>query len=69
MLKLSDIEREPAKLYIDKKSIADVDVIHHNLFTNQIAYLMLAFDCKKVPDETASVCGTVKLCSGAYGYT
>ena len=51
MLKLSDIEREPAKLYIDKKSIADVDVIHHNLFTNQIAYLMLAFDCKKVPDE------------------
>ncbi len=28
-----------------------MDVIHHNLFTNQIAYLMLAFDCKKVPDE------------------
>lgn len=51
MLTLSDIEREPAKLYNDKKQIAGVDVIHHNLFTNEIAYVILAFDCKKVPDE------------------
>jgi hypothetical protein len=51
MLKLSDIDREPARLYIDKKNIADIDVIHHNLFTSRIAYICLAFDCKNVPDE------------------
>lgn len=51
MLQLSDIGKEPAKLYIDKQQIAGVDVIHHNIFTNKIAYIMLAFDCKNVPDE------------------
>ena len=57
MLKLSDIKREPAKFYIDKNDIHGIDVIHHNMFTNRIAYIMLAFDCKNVPDELVSYIG------------
>jgi Zn-dependent M16 (insulinase) family peptidase len=51
MLALSDIEKEAQKLYNDKKEIAGVDVIHHNMFTNKIAYLVLSFDCRDVSDE------------------
>ena len=50
-LELKDITREPAKLYIDPKKIGGVDVIHHNMFTNGIAYIMMCYDCKNVPDE------------------
>lgn len=51
MLKLSDIDAKPEKLYIDKKEVAGAEVIHHNMFSNGIAYIDLAFDCKNVPDE------------------
>ena len=50
-LELKDITREPAKLYIDPKKTGGVDVIHHNMFTNGIAYIMMCYDCKNVPDE------------------
>lgn len=64
MLALSDIGTEPAKLYIDKKQISGVDVIHHNMFTNRIAYTMLAFDCKNVPDELLSYMGLLSAVLG-----
>lgn len=51
MLKVSDIEKNPQPFYIEPKKIEDVTVIHHNLYTSQIAYMMLMFDCKNVPDE------------------
>jgi len=57
MLTLGDIDSEPAPLYIDKKQISGIDVIHHNMFTNKIAYIMMAFDCKGVPDELISYMG------------
>ncbi|SEW41387.1 insulinase family protein [[Clostridium] fimetarium] len=50
MLAIDDIKKEAAPLYIDKKRIADIDVIHHNMFTNKIAYTLLSFDCKNVPE-------------------
>ena len=50
-LELKDITREPAKLYIDPKKTGGVDVIHHNMFTNGIAYIMMCYNCKNVPDE------------------
>lgn len=64
MLELSDIGTEPAKLYIDKKQTAGVDVIHHNMFTNKIAYVMLAFDCKNVPDELLPYIGVLSTVLG-----
>ncbi len=50
MLELSDISREPAKLYIDEKKVAGMKVIHHNIFTNRIAYIMLSFNTQGVSD-------------------
>ncbi|MDO5382821.1 MAG: insulinase family protein [Eubacteriales bacterium] len=57
MLKLSDIRREPRKLYNDLKDIDGIKVVHHNLFTNKIAYLMLTFNCMNVPDELLGYIG------------
>ena len=51
MLELKDIGKTPARLYIDKKELSGTDVIHHNMFTNRIAYIMMSFDCKSVPEE------------------
>lgn len=64
MLELDDISKEPAKLYIDKKTISGVDVIHHDIFTNKIAYLMLAFDCKNVPEELIPYIGLLSASLG-----
>ncbi|MDO5402696.1 MAG: insulinase family protein [Eubacteriales bacterium] len=57
MLKVSDIEKTPQPFYIEPKKIEDVTVIHHNLYTNKIAYMMLMFDCKNVPDELLAYVG------------
>ncbi len=64
MLELKDISTEPAKLYIDKKQIASVDVIHHNMFTNRIAYVMLAFNCQNVPEELVPYIGLLSTTLG-----
>ncbi len=64
MLELKDINTEPQKLYIDEKKIADVDVIHHNMFTNRIAYIMMAFDCKAVPEELIPYLGLLSTTLG-----
>jgi len=51
MLAINDIKKEVVPLFIDKKQIADIDVIHHNMFTNKIAYTLVSFDCKNVPED------------------
>lgn len=51
LLSVSDIKKETQPLYIDKKNIAGTDVIHHNMFTNQIAYILMDFDAKYVPED------------------
>ena len=51
MLELSDISREPAEQYIDEKDVAGMKVVHHNLFTNKIAYILLSFNTQGVSDE------------------
>ena len=51
MLELSDISREPAEQYIDVKDVAGMKVVHHNLFTNKIAYILLSFNTQGVSDE------------------
>ena len=51
MLSIGDIKRTPAPLYIDEQELEQVKVIRHNLFTNRIAYLLLSFDCRNVPED------------------
>lgn len=64
MLERKDINTEPQPFYIDKRQIAGVDVIHHNMFTNKIAYMIMAFDCRCVPDELIPYLGILSTTLG-----
>ena len=44
LLNRQDIDPGIKKIYLDKKEISGVTVLHHNMFTNGIAYICLAFD-------------------------
>ncbi|MBU2055254.1 MAG: insulinase family protein [Proteobacteria bacterium] len=50
-LKISDISREIEKIPTDRAGIEGVPVLTHDLFTNGIAYLDLAFDVSDVPED------------------
>ena len=50
-LQLSDLEREVKVLPLEEGEVADVPVLHHDLFTNGIAYLDVGFDLRVLPQE------------------
>lgn len=60
LLKRSDISRESVRLYNEEHFQDDTVLLHHNLFTNGIAYVDLLFDTKQVPDELVSYMGILK---------
>ncbi len=64
MIKVSDIRKEALPLNNDKKLIKGLDVIHHNINTNGIAYLNLCFNLNKVADEYVSYLGVLKTVLG-----
>ncbi|MHB8129045.1 MAG: insulinase family protein [Mobilitalea sp.] len=51
LLTREDISRDIQPLYNEEKTVEGVKVIHHNVYTNKIAYLRLLFDVKEVPKE------------------
>lgn len=65
MLKLEDIDKEAMKLYNEKKEIDGIPIIHHNVFTNGIAYLKLIFCLENVPK---SLTPFISLLSTILGY-
>lgn len=60
LLKRSDISRESVRLYNEEHFQDDTVLLHHNLFTNGIAYVDLLFDTTQVPDELVSYMGILK---------
>ena len=50
-LKLSDIPRTIETVPTTKTTISDIPVMKHDIFTNGIAYLDLAFDVSDVPED------------------
>jgi len=50
-LSLTDISREIETIPTDHATIGGVPVLKHDLFTNGIAYLDLAFDVSDIPEE------------------
>ncbi|HIU75097.1 MAG TPA: insulinase family protein [Candidatus Pelethocola excrementipullorum] len=60
LLKRSDIRKESIRLYHEEHRQGDTVLLHHNLFTNGIAYVSLLFDTKHVPDELISYMGILK---------
>ena len=51
LLTRDDIGPDPQPIYNEEKIIDGVRVIHHELFTNEIAYFRLLFDIKDIPKE------------------
>lgn len=51
MLELTDISPEVEWFTVYEKSVADVQVIHHNAFTNGILYSNMFFDIRVLPKE------------------
>ncbi len=51
LLTREDIKKEIEPLYNTENKIGDVKVIHHNVYTNKIAYVRLLFHVNEVPKE------------------
>ncbi|MBM4312757.1 MAG: hypothetical protein FJ122_02425 [Deltaproteobacteria bacterium] len=50
-LRIDDISREIESIPTERSAIAGVPALNHDLFTNGIAYLDLAFDLSDIPEE------------------
>jgi len=50
-LKLSDLEKENKKIPLEVDEIENTSVLYHDLFTNGVAYVDLAFDMAVVPQK------------------
>ncbi|MDF2907446.1 MAG: hypA [Herbinix sp.] len=51
LLTREDIKKEIEPLYNTENKIGEVKVIHHNVYTNKIAYVRLLFGVKDIPKE------------------
>lgn len=51
ILKREDLKTDPEPFYNEVKEIEGVRVLHHELFTNGIAYIELLFNANGVPEE------------------
>lgn len=51
MLELADISSEIEWFDVEEKNVSDVDVIHHDAFTNKILYSNLYFDIRALPQD------------------
>ena len=49
MLSIDDIDKKAKPLYIEEKEIEGFPIIHHNVFTNGIAYLRFLFTLDNIP--------------------
>ncbi len=50
-LKLADLEKENKKIPLEVEEIENTSVLYHDLFTNGVVYVDLAFDMQVVPQE------------------
>ncbi|MDY3919083.1 MAG: insulinase family protein [Candidatus Limivivens sp.] len=64
MLTRADIRRETYPLFNTEKRVDDTLVLHHEVFTNGIAYLNLMFDLRCVPAEDVPYLGILKAALG-----
>ncbi len=64
LLSREDIGKDPQPLYNKELSLADVRVIHHEVFTNDIAYFKLLFDVSSIPAELVPYMSLLSLVLG-----
>ena len=51
LLELQDLEKKSEKLALEERAADSVPVLFHRQFTNKIAYLMVYFDVRQVPQH------------------
>lgn len=51
LLNREDMKREAAPLFNEKRTLAGIPALYHNIFTNGIGYLRLMFKIENVPEE------------------
>lgn len=60
MLKLTDIDTNAEIVEYQQKNISDVEVIHSNINTNNVAYITTSFDTASVSEELVPYIGLVR---------
>ena len=64
MLERADMRKEAMPFINRRRSIDDISVMHHEMFTNGIIYLALLFDIKDIPQEDIPYIGILKAILG-----
>lgn len=65
LLSREDIGKKPLPIYNEEKEIDGISIVHHNVFTNGIAYLKLIFSLEDIPKALIPYVG---LLSTVLGY-
>lgn len=64
MLKREDMKRTAAPLINRETTICGTKVLHHNMFTNGIGYLLVSFHANTIPQESLPYLGLLKYVLG-----
>lgn len=64
LLSKDDLSKEALPLINEEKEVNGVKVVHHDLFTNDIAYIKVMFDTKNIDDELVPALGLLSSCLG-----
>ncbi len=64
LLRREDLKKEPVLPVNKAGSLGDIPFLHHDIFTNGIAYLRLQFSLKDIPEEYYKYMGIFKECMG-----
>ena len=60
LLKISDIKKEAEGFVNEAHKVSGIDVLYHDIFTNGIGYVSVAFDLSGIPDELIPYVGLLK---------
>jgi Zn-dependent M16 (insulinase) family peptidase len=74
LLKISDIKKEAEPFFNKEKNWKDVKTLHHDIFTNEIAYIEFLFSANHIPERLIPYLGFLKPVLGYvdtkhYGFT
>lgn len=60
LLKIDDIKKEAEPFHNKMRKVADINLIHHDVFTNGIAYVEMLFRANEIPEELYPYLGFIK---------
>ncbi len=64
LLNREDIGTKARQIVNQERKLGDIPVLHHEMFTNGIAYLRMIFEVKDIPTELMPYVGLLKGCLG-----